>query len=877
MSWFKRIVLFLILSVVLGIAAVGGVYLYVAPTLPDVDSLKTVQLQTPMRIYSQDGQLMSQFGEKRRIPVRYEDVPKQMIDAILATEDARFFEHKGVDPIGVARAAVVLITTGRKAQGASTITMQVARNFFLSREKTYIRKIKEIFLALKIEQLLTKEQILELYLNRSFLGNRAYGVGAAAQVYYGKDLNQLTLAQLAMIAGLPKAPSTINPIRNPQRAESRRRVVLGRMLDVGAITQQQHDEANAQPITGKYHGAEIELDAPYIAEMARDFMVERYGLEPAYTEGYQVYTTVNSDTQRLAQQALRDNVYAYDMRHGYRGPMEILWQAEAGINPIDPSGDAPAEPLSSEPWSHAQILEKLASIKPIQDLRPAVVMQVNDKDAQVMIADGTLLPLSWEGLNWGRPFITDSRQGPAPNTAADVLAPGNLIWVRQTKERLMLAQVPEVSSAIVALNPKDGAVLSLVGGYNFSQSQYNRVTQAKRQLGSNIKPFIYSAALESDYTLATLVDNAPINEPDSRQGIVWRPKNSPDVYTEPLRVRRGLAQSVNVMSVRTLRHIGIDNAIRKLTEFGFDKGDLPRNESLALGSAVATPMSVANGFAAFPNGGFLVTPYVIERIENSYGQIVYQAEPKIACLECWQALDAQKRQQKQSQQSAEQFAQVGGDAMAFTNPSSETAPKDWQQQCLLPAERLAPPVISPQVAFLVKDTLSSVIWGGGDWSKGTGWNGTAWRAAQLIKRKDIGGKTGTTNESRDTWFSGYGPGIVATAWVGFDDHSRQLGRTSWNKYAPQNQIVNAESGAKTAGPAWNQFMNEALKGVPKQLLPLPEGLVTARIDLKSGKLSRRNDSSSKFEYFIAGTEPTEYADSGTVEQPIYEQESDELF
>nr|WP_229360336.1 PBP1A family penicillin-binding protein [Ferrimonas sediminicola] len=832
-------------------AGIAGLYFWVAPSLPDVTSLKTVQLQTPMRIYSADGKLISQFGEKRRIPVRYDDVPSQLVNAILATEDARFFEHKGVDPIGVIRAAVVLITTGRKAQGASTITMQVARNFFLTREKTYIRKVKEIFLALKIEQLLTKEQILELYLNRSFLGNRAYGVGAAAQVYYGKEVGELDLAQMAMIAGLPQAPSAANPIRNPERAMKRRNVVLSRMLEVGAISQEEFELARLEPVSARYHGAEIELSAPYVAEMARDFMVQRYGEEEAYTGGYKVYTTITSEAQTMARQAVKENLYAYDRRHGYRGPIASLWQmpepnAQPGAETDPARAVAPAEDPT---WTREQMLERLASVTPVEDLEPAVVTGVEEKQAWVFTRDGQHRLIPWEGLNWAREFISDTRQGPAINSAGEVLSRGDLIWVRQVEESLMLAQVPEVSSALVAMRPDNGAIQALVGGYDFRNNQYNRVTQAKRQLGSNIKPFIYSAALEHGYTLATLVNNAPINQWDRSQGTAWRPKNSPDVYTGPTRVRKGLGQSVNVMAVRTLRHVGIDGAIDQLVKFGFNRDDLPRNESLALGSAVATPMEVVRGFATFANGGFKVDPYVIERVDSALDQVLYQAQPRLACDECLKAL-AQPSQPEENSLAA---------------------------VCPIPQEQLAPIILSPQVAFLIKDTLRSVVWGGGDWSQGTGWNGTAWRAAQLIKRRDIGGKTGTTNESRDTWFSGFGPGIVATAWVGFDDHSRELGRTAWDNYGPRGQITGAESGAKTAGPAWNQFMYHYLQGVPSESRTPPEGVVTARIDLATGKLSRRNDYSSMFEYFIAGTEPTEYAESQQSEQPVFEQETEELF
>ncbi|MBW3165665.1 penicillin-binding protein 1A [Ferrimonas balearica] len=844
MKWLKRLLITLTVLGLLGVGALAGLYLWIAPTLPGVESLKTVQLQTPMRVYSADGLLMSQFGEKRRIPLRYDEIPQPLIDAVLATEDARFFEHHGVDPIGVVRAAVVLITTGRKAQGASTITMQVARNFFLTREKTYIRKVKEIFLALEIERLLSKEEILELYLNRSFLGNRAYGVGAAAQVYYGRDVNQLTLAEMAMIAGLPQAPSAANPIRNPERAMARRNVVLGRMLDVGSISRSEYDEARQQPVTARYHGAEIDLYAPYIAEMVRDQMVATYGEEAAYTSGFDIYTTVRSDQQQAAQRALLDNLFAYDARHGYRGPETRLWG-----EPLPEQNTTP----DAETWSTEQILNHLKGINRYRDLYPAVVLNVEEKQAEVMTADGKTVTLPWEGINWAREFVTDTRQGNSPNSATEVLTPGDQIWIRQHDGHWWLSQVPEVSSAFVALDPENGAIRALVGGYDFGQSQYNRVTQAKRQLGSNIKPFLYSSALENGFTLSTLVNNAPINQWDRSQGTAWRPRNSPDVYTGPTRVRQGLAQSINVMAVRVIRDIGVDTFIDHATKFGFDRADLPRNESISLGSASVTPLENARAFAVFANGGFLIDPYFIERIDDHNGNQIFTAQPKIACLECKAALA-----QEQS--------------------GVESTLPEFAQQCPWPEDRLAPQIISEQNAFLIHETLKSVIWGGGNWSQGTGWNGTAWRASRLLKRHDIGGKTGTTNEARDTWFTGFAPHLIATAWVGFDDHSRQLGRTRWNKYGPQDQITAGESGAKTAGPAWNQFMFDVLKGVPEQSTVIPEGIVTARIDRATGKLSNRTDASSRFEYFIEGTAPTELADVAEPEAPIFEQEvSEELF
>lgn len=828
MKWLKRIVIAFFSLALLGVISVTAIYFYVLPDLPDVATLKTVQLQTPLKIYSKDGKLISQFGEKRRIPVEYDQVPPQLVNAVLDTEDSRFFEHMGIDPIGITRAAFILITTGKKSQGASTITQQVARGFFLSREKTYIRKIKEIILALKIEQVLTKQEILTLYLNRSFLGNRAYGVGAAAQVYYGKDLSELTLPEMAMIAGLPQSPSAANPIRNPARALARRNWVLSRMLEKRSINQQEYQAAIQAPTTASYHGAEIDLYSPYISELVRDYMVQKYGEEEAYTGGYNVYTTVDSRLQNEAQQAVRDNVFAYDERHGYRGAIATIW-----------SDVAPAK---------QQILDTLAKTNAVDDIRPAAVMQLGEKNAKVMLSNGEQVELGWDGINWARKFISDRRQGAAPKTAADVLKVGEMVWVRPNNGAWQLSQIPEVASAMVSLDPHDGAIQTLVGGFSFSMSQYNRVTQAKRQLGSNIKPLIYTAALEKGYTLATLINNAPINKPDLRQGTAWRPKNSPDVYGGPTRLKVGLAQSVNVMAVRALRYVGVDNAIDKLVEFGFDREDLSRNESLALGSPSVTPLQVVTAFTTFSNGGYLVEPYYIDHIDDGYGKTIEQSQPALAC---------------------DDADLPSSSNIAPTPAFDDNAAAPMAYNCANPKARHAKRIVSKQVAFLITEALKSVIWGGGDWNHGTGWNGTAWRAARLIKRHDIAGKTGTTNESRDTWFSGFNPSLVTTAWVGFDDHSRELGRTAWNANAPKDQITGGESGAKTAGPAWNQFMYHALDGTPEQPMQPPEGIVSVRIDLATGLLSRKTDYTSEFEYFIKGTEPREYAQDNTEDSNIF--------
>jgi len=797
-KWLKRIVIALFSLALLGVGAIVAAYFYVLPDLPDVSTLKNVQLQTPLRIYSSDGKLISQFGEKRRIPLKLEEVPKPLLQAFLATEDARFYEHGGIDPVGVMRAATVMLITGEKKQGASTITMQVARNFFLTRDKTIIRKVKEIFISYHIEQLLTKDEILELYVNRIYLGQRAYGVGAAAQVYFGKNVQDLTLSEMSMIAGLPKAPSTLNPITSHSRALARRNVVLMRMNEVGYISKAEYQAALQEPLVAKYHGAEIDLYAPYISEMARDYMVQKYGEEEAYTNGYNVYTTISSDLQLLAQQALRNNVYAYDERHGYRGAAAVLW---TGAKP-----------------DNAQIKAELAKVTPVQELQPAAVLTVEGQQASVLTAKGETKVIKWDGLKWARKFINDKRQGAVPKSASEILTVGERIWIRDNGQHLQLSQVPEVASATVSLDPENGAIRTLVGGYSFSQSQYNRVTQAKRQLGSNIKPFIYAAALEKGFTLATLINNAPINKPDISQGTAWRPKNSPDIYGGPTRLRVGLAQSVNVMSVRAMRHIGLDAAIAELTKFGFDPNDLPRNESLALGSPSVTPLQVATAFNVFANGGFLVEPFYIERVEDSFGNVIEKANPTLAC------------KPNNSQ------VQPNSDPMSLGEPTAQTDAA--VAHCFEQTGRYAPQIISEQTAFLITEALKSVIWGGGDWSKGTGWQGTAWRAAQLIKRHDIAGKTGTTNESRDTWFSGFGPTLTSTFWVGFDDHGRQLGRTAWNANGEKDQITGTEAGAKTAGPGWNEFMNNVLKGVPAPVKPI----IPAHLNTLSRALNLRNTS-----------------------------------
>jgi len=847
----KLIKLFFIL-LFSGCLALIVIYLSVKNELPSVESLKNVKWQTPMQIYSADGKLISQFGEKKRIPLNLDQMPKKLLQAVLATEDNRFYSHFGVDPIGFSRAVLGKLM-GQNKGGASTITMQVARNFFLTREVTAIRKIREIFTAFHIEHLLSKDEILALYMNKISLGHRAFGFGAAAQVYYGKDVKELTLAQIAVLAGLPKAPSTMNPISRPERAKARRAVVLQRMLVSGYINSEEFEQANNAPITAIRHGAEIELKAPYIAEMANKEMLTRYSKEQAYTSGFKVFTTVSSKLQRAAQQAIIKNLEEYDQRHGYRGALKSL-RPNTAIDNID-SNDM----ISVEPLTINEIQTALQQTTSYQNLIPAVVTKVNEQSITVAIdviehkKEKTIqlleTDIDWQGLSWAREFINDNKQGEEPKLASDILRYGDLIYVQKatntklvnnsnsaplqhdnvnnsvTPTNYRLSQFPQASASLVALSPDNGAIQATVGGFSFEQSQYNRATQAKRQVGSNIKPFIYSAALDNGFTLASLINDAPINQWDKRSGVVWRPQNSPPTYVGPIRVRLGLAQSKNVISVRLLRKVGLDKIIDHLSLFGFDPAELPHDESLALGSASLTPLEVATGFATFANGGYLIKPYLIDHIEDSFGNIVFQANPAVACEHC--DLDS-------------------------TSTKPLTDELNAQKKPVPQAEH----VISKQNAFLMTQAMNSVIWGA-DWQAKNPWQGTGFRA-RTLNRRDIAGKTGTTNSSKDAWFSGFSRRIVASTWIGFDDHSRELGKTSYNNNLGRKQVTGTEAGAKSAQPAWITFMKTALADLPVEPFQQPENVISVRIDKTTGKLTTKTNRSSTFEFFISDTEPTTY-------------------
>jgi penicillin-binding protein 1A len=707
---------------VIGAIAIGAAWLVVAPSLPSIEALRDIRLQVPMRVYSRDGMLLAEFGEVRRMPVRYEDTPDLMIKAVLAAEDDRFFQHPGVDYQGILRAVVNLIRTGEKSQGGSTITMQVARNFFLSSEKTYMRKVSEIFLALRIEHELDKEEILELYLNKIYLGNRAYGVASAAQTYYGAALQDLTLEQMAMIAGLPKAPSRSNPIADPERAVIRRNYVLRRMHDLGFISGEERDAAMQAPDVARLHSLSAEVEADHMAEMVRLYVVGRYGEEAAYTSGFKVYTTLDSQLQQSAMRALRETLLEYDRRHGYRG-------AESRL---DPAIIEDAEALGAA----------LAKIPASGLLIPAAVTAIEEREAEIAFADGSRARIAWDGLSWARRQLDSDRRGPPPRTAADILHVGDLIRVVPGADGWRLAQRPEADGALVAIDPETGAITALAGGFDFQRSHFNRVTQAQRQSGSVFKPFIYSAALEKGYTPASLINDAPVVFDDPALEDTWRPGNYSGEFFGPTRLRVALVNSRNLVSIRLLSAIGIRQAITHAGRFGFDSSALPRDLSLALGSGAATPLQIATGYAVFANGGFLVAPYFIEEIRDGSDAAVYRAAPDIICREC----------------EADPSIAVAFDASVEAARSYAQAQDTDQPQ--LP--RLARRAISPQNAYLMTSMMQDVI------TRGTGV-----RARQL-GRSDLAGKTGTTNDLHDAWFAGYNSSLVAVTWLGFDQ-PRSLG------------------------------------------------------------------------------------------------------
>jgi len=779
---------FLVLSVA-GAMTAAGLFFYLSPQLPDIQALREIKLQVPLKIYSRDDLLIAQFGEKKRTPVAISDTPEQLINAFVSAEDDRFYEHPGVDYHGLIRAAIQLAISGKKKQGGSTITMQVARNFFLSKEKTFTRKFKEIFLALKIENELSKAEILELYLNKIYLGHRSYGIGAAAQTYYGNELNELTLAQLAMIAGLPKAPSRYNPVTNPERAKSRRNYVLRRMQQLNHISEKQYNEAVEQPVTAQLHSAKIELEAPHIAEMVRAKMVELYGKD-AYISGQTVTTTLLSKNQLAANQALRNALHNYDKRHGYRGPIT----AAADFSP-----ETALETYDAQ----------LAKVVLSKGIQAAVVISLKEQSAVVYLGHDEMATIEWPGLEWARKFIKSNRYGSSPKKASDILNAGDIVLVmRDEAGNLELTQKPQAEAAFIALNPQTGAIEALVGGYNFSTSKYNRVIQSKRQPGSGFKPILYTTALENGYTLATLINDAPVVFDDPALESEWRPENYSGKFFGPTRLRVALRNSRNLVSIRILRDLGVKKVITSALRFGLMKEQLPKNLSLALGSGYATPLDMARIYATFANGGYLVSPYFIAEIKDSQGAILFKSSPEIVCNPCSEEIQVFSEEEPDDQDT-----------------NQEIAPPEQP--------RLAKRIISPEVHYLMNSLLQDVVK-----------RGTARRALSL-GRADIGGKTGTTNDQRDAWFNGYSPEQVAVGWVGFDS-SQSLG--------------SRETGGRAALPMWIDYMKEVLSDKTETLFEQPEGITSILIDPATGLLAKPNNKEALFELFRLENSPVEFSE-----------------
>ncbi|WP_409418773.1 penicillin-binding protein 1A [Marinomonas sp. RS-M-Aa-14] len=774
----KALKILFILGLFGTLCAVGityAIYYSVKDRIPTVEELKDIELRIPLRIYTADNLLIGEFGEQRRTPISYSEIPPNLEHAILAAEDTNFYHHPGVDILGLGRAVMQLITTGQIQSGGSTITMQVARNYFLSFEQTFTRKFTEIFISLKMERELSKHDILELYVNKIYLGNRAYGFEAAAQVYYGKNLNELDLAQLAMIAGLPKAPSRFNPVVNPSRALIRRNWILQRMLSLGMIDKDAYQNAVESPITAKNYGVMPDIEAGYIAEMVRSELYNTFG-DDLYSTGMTVYTTIDSKRQKAANDAIFNGVLDYDMRHGYRGPLEKRTDL---IN-------APLEEQK----------KALQDIGRFKNWQTALVLSTTNTTADVRLANGERATLPWEAVKWARSYINEDSQGPSPSKVTDVLVPGDIVRLRPDNQlEWLLAQKPAVQSALISLNSKDGAIQALVGGFNFFENKFNRVTQSKRQPGSNFKPFIYASALDRGYTAASIINDAPVVFNDKNLESAWRPTNDGGKFYGPTRLREALYRSQNIVSVRLLEELGIRPTLNFLRRFGFDPDELPYNLSLSLGSANLSPLQIATGYAVFSNGGYQVQPYLINKVIDRNNNVLFQASPATVCVTCTPL-----------EKTTDDKPQMG----LFNTPEGIVS---------LP---MAPQVLDPEVNYITYDMMRDVI------KLGTG------RRARVLERDDLAGKTGTTNDGRDAWFSGFNGELVTSVWSGFDNSS-PLGRGEW--------------GGSVSLPAWIDYMRDALQGTPLSFVSKPSSLVTVRIDPNTGERALPGQSNAIFEIF----------------------------
>ncbi len=763
-------------------------YIVLASSLPSVEEIQDMKMQIPMRIYTQDKKLIAVYGEKKRIPVTFSEIPDDLKNAFIAAEDNRFYSHNGVDYIGLLRAFKSFVSSGKVTQGGSTITMQVARNFYLTREKKIIRKLREILLAYKMERNLSKERIFELYMNKIYLGHRAYGVAAAAQVYYGKRLSELTLAEIAMIAGLPKAPSRYNPIANEKRALQRRDYVLRRMSENNFISKDSYVTAYLTPVTARLNKASIELKAPYVSEMARAEMEERFGNE-AYTLGYDVFTTIDSELQAAAQKSLKSNIEKYDIRHGYRGAESKIKYSELLNSDLEYDLDI----------SVKNIKRFLGNYYSINGNTPAVILEVSKDKIKVFSKENQILDIALSDILIKSQYY-DVNYKKRIRDLNKILSIGDVIRIKKSSGKWRLSQVPNVNGALISINSNSGAISALSGGYDFRLSKFNRATQAKRQPGSSFKPFIYSAALNKGYTPASIVNDAPKVFKENTVSGAWRPKNYGGKFHGPTRLRYGLAKSRNMISIRLLDSIGIKYTLNFMENFGIKSEKLPKDLTLALGSGEITPIELAEAYAYFSNGGYGIKPYLIEQVRTRDDQIIYVENPIRVC--------------------GNPCDYISLDTLQFPLAKSVEEISELREKAGLP--RFATQTIDPRNIYQMVSMMKDVVK-----------YGTA-KKAKVLKRSDIAGKTGTTNDQKDAWFSGFNRDIVTISFLGFDDHS-SLGKK--------------EFGSTAALPMWIDYMKVALKGTPKSNMDEPEGLVSAKIDSKNGLLASPDSKNSIIEVF----------------------------
>jgi penicillin-binding protein 1A len=791
----RRAFLLSLLGLLVGGIGFGLLYLSVSSKLPDVQTLRTIELQEPLYVYARDGRLIGLFGETRRYPVQIEKVPKRLKDAFIAIEDARFYEHGGVDYKGTARAIwLMLKTRSKNVPGGSTITQQVARQFFLSTEVTYTRKFAEMLLARKMEKELSKDEIFELYLNKSFFGNRAYGVGAAAEFYYGKPLEQLSLDEMASLAAIPKFPSTGNPLSNPARAKIRRDYIVERMLELKMISAAEAQAAQATPMHATPHERPIEVSAPFVAEMVRQEMIARYG-EEALTKGFHVTTTIDPTLQAAADNAVREGLATYDHRHG--------WNPKALVHLDLPAGEDAATAAT-----------RLRAYPTQGELLAALVLSTAKDSVEVVLANGSVINLGPDTARWtGRSPATLLKRGDVtrvrkivpkppvaksddskPSSEAPTAASGPVTY--------RLEQLPRAESALVSLEADTGALRALVGGYSFAGNKFNNATQARRQPGSSFKPFVYAAAFERGYNPASIVLDAPVVF-RMRAGKFWRPQNDGGGFAGPVRVREALVQSRNLVSVRMLDAIGVEYARKYITQFGFQEQELPPNLSISLGTPSLTPLSIARGYAAFANGGFRITPWFIDEVKDREGKIVHKEKPAIACRTCGNGRPGQPATPVSSVVDGFDLGPAGSAKPAAPKPGDKKPTAKAETPKALPADAvLAPRAIDERIAYQLTSMMRDVVL-----------RGTA-TDAKSIGREDIGGKTGSTNDHRDAWFSGTGGPLITTVWVGKSDNTT---------------LGYREYGGKAALPIWISYMKTALKDEPIAANDPPDGMVKVSV------------------------------------------------